>query len=379
MQSFTLKTLLITLFIAFVGTAYAQIQTSALNSDAIHPFGTTFNPLQKFAAIGESGGTPGPTSTGCDIYGFRAQLAIDNAINIGIQSYTFGPNNTPAQAPIIATTSNRSLFFVEENNLPVTFNFGCGNLLANFKQGTSNNNVFTIYGSATASGGNWTTSDRKLKRDIQPIDNALDIINGLTGYTYEYRRDERPDLNLPKGTRYGFITQEVQEVMPTVVRQGNDIQGNPGDYQVMEYDAIIPVLTEAIKLQQNTITKLEEENSALEARLARLEAMMLGDKAGNQSLNTMDGLMDNVSGIELGQNSPNPTGAGTTIDYALPADMTNATLVVFDLNGREINSQLITDQRGVVELNTSNWVSGTYVYAIVVDGRPLARKKMIVQ
>lgn len=375
MQSISLKTLILTLLVASVGGLQAQIQTSALNSDAIHPFGTTFNPLGQFAAMGESGGSPGPTSTGCDLYGFRAQLGVDEAINIGMQSYTFGPNNTPATAPAITTSTNKALFISEENSLPTTFNFGCGNLLAVFKQGSTNNNVLTIFGSATASGGNWTTSDRKLKRDIQPIENALDIVNGLTGYTYEYRRDERPDLNLPQGTRYGFITQEVQEVMPTVVRQGNDVQGNPWDFQVMEYDAIIPVLTEAIKMQQNTITDLEKQNSTLEARLARLEAMMLGDKASDQHLNTLD----NASGVELGQNTPNPTGAGTTIDYALPAYMTNANLVVFDLNGREISSQAINDQRGVVELNTSTWTAGTYIYAIVVDGRAIARKKMLVQ
>ncbi len=47
----------------------------------------------------------------------------------------------------------------------------------------------------------------------------------MQGYTYEYRTDERPDLNLPRGQRYGFITQEVQEVMPTIVRKGVDLDG----------------------------------------------------------------------------------------------------------------------------------------------------------
>ena len=376
MKSFLLKTLVTTLLLAAFGTIQAQIQTSALNSRAIHPFGTAFSPLNQFAAIGESGGTPGPTQTGCDIYGFRSQLAVDNAINIGIQSYTFGPNNTPATAPIISTSTNKGLFIVEENNLPVTFDFGCGNLLAFFKQSSTNNNVLSIFGSAEAIGGMFGPSDRKLKRNIKPIDNALEIVSRLQGYTYEYRRDERPELNLPKGQRYGFITQEVQEVMPTIVRQSNDIQGNPNDFQVMEYDAIIPVLAEAIKMQQDVITDLEQQNSELEARLARLEAMVLGNGATNTKLGTSN---TTINGVELGQNRPNPSGVSTMIDYTLPKDLTNANLVVFDLNGRELSSQAINDASGVVEVNTSKMAAGTYVYAIVVEGRAVARKKMIVQ
>ncbi len=374
MTSTLFKTLFTLSIVAAFSTAQAQTQIQDLNNDVIHPFGTLFNPFGRFAAIGESGGVVGPTSTGCDLYGFRSQLSVDKAINIGIQSYTFGPNNTPAQAPIISTSSNSALFIVEENTLPTTFDFGCGNLLAVYKQGGTNNNVYTIFGGATALGGNWTTSDRSLKRDIQPIENALEIVSRLNGYTYEYRRDERPELNLPKGTRYGFITQEVQEVMPTVVRQSNDIQGNPADFQVMEYDAIIPVLAEAIKMQQNVITDLEQQNSDLEARLARLEAMLLDDRA-SKKLNDFE----NASGIELGQNNPNPTGAGTAIDYVLPQDMTIAILVVVDLYGRVVSTQPINDQSGVVELNTNSWAAGTYVYSIVVEGRALARKKMIVK
>jgi len=377
MKNSFFKTLFTVFFLAFFGLSYGQIQTSPLDASSIHPFGTTFDPLDKFASMGESGATPGPTVTGCDIYGFRSQLALDVAVNIGIQSYTFGPNNTPATAPIISTSTNKGLFIVEENTLPVTFNFGCGNLLATFKQSTTNNNVFNIFGSATATGGMFGPSDRTLKRNLKPIDNALDIVSKLTGYTYEYRTDERPELNLPKGQRYGFVTQEVQEVMPTIVRQSSDIQGNPADFQVMEYDAIIPVLAEAIKMQQDEITDLKDENSTLEARIARLEALILKDQTPNTSNSTSK--LNNVSTIKLSQNRPNPTPGITGIDYTLPKDMNKATLVVVDLNGKEISNQLINAGSGSVELNTGAWTAGTYIYSVVVDGRTLASKKMIVQ
>lgn len=380
MKNSFFKTLFTIFFLAFFGLSYGQIQTSPLDASSIHPFGTTFNPFDKFASMGESGATPGPTVTGCDIYGFRSQLAIDAAVNIGVQRYTFGPNNDTAIAPIISTSTNKGLFIVEENTLPVTFNFGCGNLLAFFKQSSTNNNVLNIFGSATATGGTFGPSDRTLKRNIEPIDNALEIVSQLRGYTYEYRRDERPELNLPKGQRYGFITQEVQEVMPTIVRQSSDMQGNPADFQVMEYDAIIPVLAEAIKMQQDLITDLKEENSTLEERIARLEALILKDQTPKTS-NSTDKLnnVSNTSNIKLSQNRPNPTGGITVIDYTLPKDMNTATLVVLDLNGKEMSNQFINAGSGSVELNTGALVAGTYIYSVVVDGRTLASKKMIVQ
>ncbi len=173
--------------------------------------------------------------------------------------------------------------------------------------------------------------------------------------------------------------------MPTIVREHIDGEGNAAGFQVMEYDAIVPVLAEAIKLQQtvitdmeadfdNKITTLEAENRQLENRLARLEALLSGDKAA-----ALDASAANASGIELRQNRPNPTDETTAIQYTLPKDMTDANLVVFDLNGRTINSQPINDQNGIVELSTRNWAAGTYIYAVVVDGRPLARKKMLVK
>lgn len=251
-------------------------------------------------------------------------------------------------------------------------------MLAFWGRSPSSNNVLTILGSATALGGSFGPSDRTLKRNIAPTHNALEIVSQLKGYTYEYRTDERPELNLPKGRRYGFITQEVQAVMPSIVRQADDINGKPADFQVMEYDAIVPVLAEAISLQQeeiqtqkNVITKLEEQNSLLEARL---EVLVLGEKARSEQTE-----LPNASGIELGQNRPNPTDGNTAIKYTLPKDMINAIWVVYDLNGREISSQIINDQSGIIELNTNAWAPGAYVYSIVLDGRALARKKMLVK
>ena len=53
--------------------------------------------------------------------------------------------------------------------------------------------------------------------------------------------------------------------------------------------------------------------------------------------------------------------------------------MVTDLNGRAVTTQTITDANGVLDVDTCKWAAGNNVYAFVVDGRTLARKKMLVQ
>jgi len=78
------------------------------------------------------------------------------------------------------------------------------------------------------------TSDRRLKKDIQPVDNAMDLVRRLQGTTYVFRTDEFPGKNLPMGRQYGFIAQDLEKVIPEAAQQCDN-----GFYAV-NYDAIIP-------------------------------------------------------------------------------------------------------------------------------------------
>ena len=178
-----------TALLLMLGTAM-MAQVSSSNSFGIFPASQLFfNPQGQFTAIGESGGVPGPTVTGCDLYGFRAQFNPNLAVNVGINTRIFSFGTFTFRSPVPAIVSSDIGLYISEQNANSTTN--CGSLLAIFNEVTSSNNVFTIFGAATASGGSWTTSDRTLKRNIQTIQNPFEIIYGLTGYTYEYRTEER--------------------------------------------------------------------------------------------------------------------------------------------------------------------------------------------
>ena len=57
-----------------------------------------------------------------------------------------------------------------------------------------------------------TTSDRRLKSDIEPLKNGLDTIKKFV--SYEYVKDGVQDA--------GFIAQEVQEAIPYAIAEGED-------------------------------------------------------------------------------------------------------------------------------------------------------------
>ncbi len=86
-----------------------------------------------------------------------------------------------------------------------------------------------------------TTSDERLKKDIVKIDNALDKVSQLNGYTFEYLNDGKKSA--------GIIAQEVEKVMPSAVSEmklplkSDDDQ----EYKVVQYDQLHGLLIEAIK------------------------------------------------------------------------------------------------------------------------------------
>ncbi len=386
------------MLILFVTSASAQITSS--DALGIYPLAqASFDPLGRFTAIGESGGVPGQTVDGCDLYGFRAQTSINRSVNLGMRFLPFGPvgGTIGIDIPTLQFESQTPFWIIEKNALG-NETFGCGTLLATFKKsnfGAGGNNVFTIFGSGTASGGIWQPSDRTLKRDISAIPNALDIVKNLKGVTYEYLADERPELNLPKGRTYGFITQEVEQVMPEAVRQAVDEKGEVADYNVMQYTQIIPVLTEAVKAQQEIIETQDERlfeqnvliddlqvdlqaqkeiNARLEDRLSRIEAALALSAAPASASAAIS-----AEGISLRQNRPNPFQGVTLIDYTIPSDMSNAQLIIYDLNGKALSNFDLAPGDGQVRINATDLSSGVYFYAIENNGQSLARQKMIVK
>lgn len=110
--------------------------------------------------------------------------------------------------------------------------------------------------------GNITTdpfSDERLKANIVTIDNALDMVLGLRGVRYEWKDTER------FGTQkeVGFIAQEVQEIVPEVVR-------DTGEYFTLNIKNIVAVVVEAVKELNTKVEEYFTRTERLEREVADL-------------------------------------------------------------------------------------------------------------
>ncbi|MFK7933179.1 MAG: T9SS type A sorting domain-containing protein, partial [Saprospiraceae bacterium] len=81
----------------------------------------------------------------------------------------------------------------------------------------------------------------------------------------------------------------------------------------------------------------------------------------------------------LKANRPNPFSRSTSIDYQLPAEVSNATLIVTDANGKAIQEHQLSSGTGTVEIDATNLPKGIYNYSLVLDGQIQETQRMILQ
>lgn len=127
-------------------------------------------------------------------------------------------------------------------------------------------------------------SDKRTKKDITPLSGALGIVMQLNPVSYQYDLDKYPNMGLNEGVEFGFISQEVREVLPEVTRtktfstnateeavRNGLTRDESEEFVVMDYTRIIPVLTEAIQEQQAIIQEMRGKIETLEEQVQTLQ------------------------------------------------------------------------------------------------------------
>jgi hypothetical protein len=94
------------------------------------------------------------------------------------------------------------------------------------------------------------SSDKNLKTNITPIENALDKVLSLEGVEFDFISGV--NCGYLKKHQIGLIAQDVKKVIPEVVGKNND--GTLG----VSYQHLVAVLVEAIKEQQKEIEELKK-------------------------------------------------------------------------------------------------------------------------
>jgi hypothetical protein len=94
------------------------------------------------------------------------------------------------------------------------------------------------------------TSDKQLKKDIQPISSALQKIDRVTGVEFNWDEEKQTDHI---GHDVGVIAQEMEEVLPEVVTTREN------GYKAVRYEKIVPLLIQAIKELKQQVEQLKNK------------------------------------------------------------------------------------------------------------------------
>lgn len=241
--------------------------------------------------------------------------------------------------------------------------------------------------------GNYIGSDIALKKNIKSIDGALDLVKKLNGVRYQYidvASEKDSSSKISNGYRLGFVAQEVEKVLPEVVKEMHD------GTKSIAYTDLIAVLVESIKEQQNQIDVLKKVVSSQEKemislkedqRLSLEELVSIIQECCNQDIryknsneNSSKSLNDNtvLEEIILYQNVPNPFTSNTKISYTIPISVQSASLHIYDLNGVELLSFSII-QRGTntTIIDASSLSAGMYLYTLIADDAVVDTKRMV--
>lgn len=232
----------------------------------------------------------------------------------------------------------------------------------------------------------YTPSDSRLKTNIQPLGNVLSKVAKLQTANYNFKTSEYPNLYLPSDLQTGFMAANIQEQFPNLVAdvhlpsktdKNGKLISQEADIKVVNYMGMVPVLTAAIQEQQAQIATKDAAIAELQTKLNTLESRLTAIEASLATVTTEKSTAT-LTGASLEQNNPNPFNQSTTIQYFLPENYSNASLVLTTSNGVTMKSYSLKGRgRGVVVLNANELTSGNYTYSLIVDGAVIASKNLM--
>jgi len=127
--------------------------------------------------------------------------------------------------------------------------------------------------------GSYLPSGLNLKHNMNDLDKAMDVLAQLHPKFYEYNRESNfKAMNLPEGQHYGLIAEEVEKVLPTLVKQSKfeaatDESVAAGtapaaiDFKALNYTELIPIMIKGMQEQQAVIEKQQQQINQLRQML----------------------------------------------------------------------------------------------------------------
>ena len=165
----------------------------------------------------------------------------------------FTMNNTSGRGWIFRDTTNGNKASISNAGL-ATFDASVKSPIfydssnnAYYFDGDSTGTSINVAGAIVAAGNITAYSDIRVKSNIKPINDALNKLMRINGYTFT-----RTDLKDKHREYAGVIAQEIEAVLPEAIFESTNMKS-------VDYNATIALLIEAIKEQQDHINKLQQQ------------------------------------------------------------------------------------------------------------------------
>lgn len=235
----------------------------------------------------------GTAASSSSVYGLETDIILNGSgtafgVNSSISSTGTGTGSRYGVYSVVSSGTTAG----NTGTICGVLGFGISNSL------NSTGPVYGIYGQTTDGGGTGThyagyfsgdvaytgtitdVSDRRLKKNIQPMPGMLSKLMQLKPSTFLYRSDEYKFMSLPTESQLGLIAQEVETLFPEAVTdnthpgemdsEGKTI-GAPFDYKGVDYTVMIPVLIKGMQEQQVQIEELKSTISKLKGQINEFE------------------------------------------------------------------------------------------------------------
>ena len=219
-----------------------------------------------------------------------------------------------------------------------------------------------------------TPSDIRLKENVVQLSSEEEscgetLASVMDMNIVKYNYTDRPSMDsdtaqvkakIPNAAKkqlhYGLIAQELQEIYPDLVIEGQD------GYLGVNYIELVPILIRSI---QELKAELDEVRGGT------------GDAALTRGTTSAGAMSTASTGNILYQNTPNPFKEQTVIRFSLADDAQDAAICIFDMTGKMLKKLPISSGESSVSINGWELGEGMFLYTLIVNGREIDTKRMI--
>jgi len=250
--------------------------------------------------------------------------------------------------------------------------------------------ALVIEGDITYSGTAYYVSDQQLKKNVEDLSNATEIISHLQPKEYEFKQEDYPYIKLPNGIQRGLLAQEVEQVLPDLVRTvtmpakrdtSGKILAPQQEFKGINYEGFTPIILKALQEQQAMIDSLAKELAEVKTSVTNCcggtEYRISNPNSETEMVHELTVELSALQIVILEQNVPNPFAEQTFISYFVPEDAGKAVMQFTDLAGRVIKTVELEKGSGIITVFAQNLGSGTYSYSLIIDGKVAETKKMV--